>query len=65
MEIFKGLLVGAVLTFVVALVIGSQGSTGSFLHIHRLTIMEIQFWWSWPLLLASSGIAWGIMSMMK
>lgn len=65
MELFKGMLVGAVLTFVVALVLGSQGSTGSFLYIHQLAVMDYKIWWSWPLFLVSSGVAWGIMAMMK
>lgn len=65
MEVVKGILVGIVLTFVVALVIGSQGSTGSFLYIHQLPVLEYKVWWSWPLFLVSSGVASGIGLMMK
>ncbi|HEX9807724.1 MAG TPA: hypothetical protein VGA34_12605 [Alteraurantiacibacter sp.] len=62
---FKGLLVGAVLTFTVSLVLGSQGSRGSFLNIHGMAVLDFHVWWSWPLFFASSGIAWGIATMMK
>jgi hypothetical protein len=65
MEAVKGLLLGAVLTFVVALVIGSQGSSGGFLNIHQLHLGDVRLWWSWSLFLVSGGGAWAILAMMK
>lgn len=65
MEMVKGLLLGAVLTYVVSLVIGSQRSAGGFLRIHDIGMGDVHIWWSWPLFLAAGGISWGILTMMK
>lgn len=65
MDMVKGLLLGAVLTYAVSLVIGSQGSTGGFLRIHDIGVGTVHVWWSWPLFLAAGGISWGILTMMK
>lgn len=65
MEFFKAVPLGAILTFVVALVIGSQGSRGGFLAIHRAEVMDYTLWWSWPLFFAGSALAWGIMMLQR
>jgi hypothetical protein len=65
MAMVKGLMGGGALTLVVSLVLGSQGSRGAFLNIQDVMLGNVHIWWSWPLFLASSGIAWGIMTMMK
>lgn len=65
MEVVKGILVGIVLTFVVCLVIGSQGTTAGYLYIHQLPILDYKVWWSWPLFVVSSGVASAIALMMK
>ena len=69
MPIFRGMLFGFILTFVVSLVLGSNGSTGAFMAIHSMPIdvyyAQFSIWWSWPGFLASTGIATGILAMMK
>lgn len=65
MEIFKAMGLGAILTWVVALVIGKQGSSGGFLAIHSVQLSDYSLWWSWPLFLAATGIAWGLMAMQR
>jgi hypothetical protein len=70
--LFKGSLPAAVLTLVVALVIGSNGSNGGFLFIHKVHVASINaismssfsFYWSWPLFIASAALAFFIFTMM-
>lgn len=65
MEFFKAVPLGGILTFVVALIVGSQGSRGGFLSIFRAEIYQYEFWWSWPLFFAGTGLAWGIMMLQR
>lgn len=65
MSFVKALIPGLLLTFVVAMIIGSNGSAGGFLDIHRQVISGHQFYWSWPLFIASTGLSWGIFWMME
>lgn len=65
MSLIKALLMGGILTFVVSTVINSGGSKGGFLNIHELAIAGHAFDWSWPLFIAATGLAWGIMLMMR
>lgn len=72
-SLFKGLIPAAVLTWVVALVIGSNGSKGGFLFIHQihvagnsaLSMPSFNFYWSWPLFFASAGLGFFIFKMME
>jgi hypothetical protein len=71
--LFKGLLPAIVLTWIVSVVIGSNGSKGGFLFIHKIHIASvsalstpsIEFYWSWPLLIASAALAGFIFKMME
>ena len=65
MELVKAIPLGAILTFVVALVIGSQGSRGGQLAIFRVEIYQFDLWWSWPLFFAGTALAWGIMLLQR
>ena len=65
MEFFKAVPLGAILTYVVALLIGSQGSSGGQLSIFRAEIYQFDLWWSWPLFFAGTGLAWGIMMLQR
>ncbi len=65
MEMFKAIPLGAVLTWVVAIVIGSQGSRGGFLAIHTVEIADYSMFWSWPLFFAGTGLSWGLMAMQR
>lgn len=74
MSVIKAMLLGALLTGVFSLIVGSQGSQAGFLaifpvevpvarlhfeHLHNFT-----FYWSWPLFLAGTGLAWAILLML-
>lgn len=65
MSFIKGLIAGTVLTWVVSLIIGSNQSRGGALAIHHEVIAGYGFYWSWPLFIASTCIAWGIAAMME
>jgi hypothetical protein len=65
MSFLKALIPGLLLTLVVCVLIGSNGSTGGFLSIHSQAIQGHHFYWSWPLFLASTGLSWGIFWMME
>ncbi|WP_251567036.1 hypothetical protein [Erythrobacter sp. 3-20A1M] len=49
--VIKGSLSGALVTWLVALFIGSSGSTGAQLAIHKIYFEQHSFYWSWPLFL--------------
>ncbi|QYJ07334.1 hypothetical protein [Qipengyuania flava] len=65
MEFFKAAPLGAILTLVVALMIGSQGSRGGQLAIFRAELYQYDFWWSWPLFFGGTALAWGIMMLQR
>ena len=62
--LFKALPFGIILTFIVALLIGSGGSTGGFLEVRTMTVFDVQVLWSWRLFLGATGLAWGLLLMM-
>lgn len=65
MPLVKAIPLAMILTFVVALVIGSQGSSGGVLAIQQLDVGKYDILWSWPMFFASTGLSWGILLMMK
>lgn len=65
MELLKAVPLGVILTWVVALVIGSTGSSGGQLAIHHMQMGEVTILWSWPLFLAGTGLAWGLLIMQR
>jgi hypothetical protein len=65
MDMIKALIFGAILTATIALVIGSQGISAGPLAIHLVQAAEIRFYWSWPVFVSGSGLAWGIMLLQR
>ncbi|MFT4027047.1 MAG: hypothetical protein QM676_09640 [Novosphingobium sp.] len=53
----KGFIPGCILTWIVASLVGSGGSKGGMLDIHRYEIMHHHLYWSWPLMIAAIGLA--------
>ena len=62
---FKAIVLGIILTGSVAVVIGSQGSDGGFLAIHKIMVSDYKLYWSWPLFFAGSGLSWGLILLQK
>ena len=65
MELIKAIPCGALLTGIVALIIGSTGSTGGQLAIHAMPLGSYDLLWSWPLFFAATALAWGLMVMQR
>lgn len=65
MSFVKALVPGLILTFIISIIIGSNGSTGGWLDIHRISIEGTSFHWSWQLFVASTGLSWAIFWMME
>lgn len=67
---FKAIPFGIFLTLIVALFIGSGGSTGGMLAIFPFDVIipetgvDFRLYWSWTLFLAGSGLAFAILLMM-
>ena len=61
----KALALGIILTLVVAYVIGSGGSSAGILNVRGVTVYDIDFFWSWGLFLAGTGLSYGILWMME
>lgn len=52
----KGIIPGCILTWIVASVIGSTGSSGGILNIQRYDVMHHHLYWSWSLMLVAIGL---------
>ena len=72
MAMFKALIPGILLTWIVAGLIGSNGSKGGFLSIQYLSFTgngaftgpEQGLYWSWPLFSAATLLGFSIFKMM-
>lgn len=58
MDLFKALIPGTILTFVVCAILGKSGSRGGWLQIERLYIGDTGFHWSWILFALATVLAW-------
>jgi hypothetical protein len=65
MEFLKALTLGAILSATIGLVIGSQGTSAGPLAIHLVALAEAQIYWSWPVFLSGTGLAWGLMLLQR
>jgi hypothetical protein len=65
MDLLKALTLGAVLSVAIGLVIGSQGTSAGPLAIHMVSLADAKFYWSWPVFLSGSGLAWGLMLLQR
>ncbi|MFN4239068.1 MAG: hypothetical protein ACK4E5_00330 [Erythrobacter cryptus] len=65
MDFIKAASFGAVLSAIIALVIGSQGTSAGPLAIHAVALAETRFYWSWPIFFSGSGLAWGLMLLQR
>ncbi|MCR9178654.1 MAG: hypothetical protein NXH71_00240 [Erythrobacteraceae bacterium] len=65
MDMLKALMLGAILSATIGLVIGSQGTSAGPLAIHLITLADARFYWSWPVFLSGSGLAWGLLLLQR
>ena len=72
MAFFKALIPAGLLTWIIATIMGSNGSKGGFLYIHNLYLTGggvfsgggTAFYWSWPLFVASLLLAFALFKML-
>ncbi len=62
MNLFKALIPGALLTWLVSSAIGAQGSKGAWLMIERIHFDQHTLYWSWPLFLIATCISWALLA---
>lgn len=65
MDLLKAMVIAAVVTGCVAIVIGSQGTSGGQLLIEPWSVGDVRLYWSWPMFLAGSGLSWGLMLLQR
>jgi hypothetical protein len=65
MDLWTALTLGAVLSVTIGLVIGSQGTAAGPLAIQLVSLADAKFYWSWPVFLLGSGLAWGMMLLQR
>ncbi|MGE3691462.1 MAG: hypothetical protein AB7F98_08785 [Novosphingobium sp.] len=63
MAFVKGLFPGILLSWIISSILGRNHQTNNFLYIHLSNLPgdyfeRYQFYWSWPLFFAASGLAW-------
>lgn len=63
--LFKAIPLGIFLTLLVALFIGSSGSTGGMLNVFSFTVEDFTIYWSWALFLGGTGLAYALMLIMS
>lgn len=61
---FKAILLGIFLAFIVSLFIGSGGSTGGLLNVRYVNVADYHFYWSWALFVVGTMLAFGILVLM-
>ena len=65
MPFVKALIPGTILTFVICLILGSNGTSAGWLEVHRITLQGQDFYWSWPFFVAATGLSWALFWMME
>ncbi|MBN9507381.1 MAG: hypothetical protein J0I69_15320 [Altererythrobacter sp.] len=63
--LLKAIVLGLVLAFIVSLFIGSGGASGGLLNVHGVTLQGQHFYWSWPLFLIGTGLAFGLFLLLE
>jgi len=63
--LLKAIVLGLVLAFIVSLFIGSGGASGGLLNVHGVTLQGYHFYWSWPLFLIGTGLAFGLFLLLE
>lgn len=65
MDLLKAMTFAAVVSGCVAIVIGSQGTSGGQLMIQPWSVGDVRLYWSWPMFLTGSGIGWGLLLLQR
>jgi hypothetical protein len=64
MSLIKAIFLGGFLTWLIALILGTNHQKGGFLGVHNMIIGDYSVYWTWPLFFAATLLAWAILVMM-
>jgi hypothetical protein len=59
----KAVPLGLFLTLLVALLVGSGGSSGGVLNVIPFSLGGVRLFWSWPLFCLGTALAWALLLM--
>jgi len=65
MDVIKSVTLGAILSATIAMVIGSQGSSGGALAVHLVDVADTRLYWSWPIFFSGSGLSFGLLLLQR
>lgn len=65
MDFLKALMLGVILSATIGLVVGSQGTSAGPLAIQLVSLADAKIYWSWPVFLSGTGLAWGLMLLQR
>jgi hypothetical protein len=65
MSFIKGLVPGTLFTWFLSLIFGRNHTSAGWLEVHMTSLADTHFYWSWPLFLIMTGLAWAIFWMME
>lgn len=57
---FKAIFLGALMSAIFSLIIGSQGTSAGYAHIHQVSVEGYSAYWSWPIFFFATGIWWAL-----
>jgi hypothetical protein len=64
-DVIKSVVFGAVVSAAIAVVIGSQGTSGGPLAIHTVSLGDVRMFWSWPMFLSGTGLFFALSLMQR
>ncbi len=65
MDLLKAIGFGALISACVAMVIGTQGTSGGQLAIQSFELADFRLYFSMPVFLASTGLFWGLLLLQR
>ena len=63
-KLAKAIPCGALMAFALAAIFGAGDAPPQILAVHVIELADIAFYWSWPIMLAGTLLAWAILWMM-
>ena len=65
MVLVRALLPAFLLTFLVTGILAAAGARGGVLAIQHAPLLDFHVFWSWPLFLLFTALAWAMLAMMR
>ena len=58
---YKAIIPGALFAWILSMVLMNGGTTGGALYVHKMTIGDISFAWSWLAFVGGTALTWFIL----